>query len=138
MATRGKPFEPGNTCGRGRPRGSRNKTTLMAQELLDSYAEPLVKKCLQKALQGDPKAMQLCMDRVLPARRDMPVRIGKLSTRTAADVSQASDTVIQKVAAGRISPAQGQAFAELIEGRRRTIETQEFDERLRAMEAQNK
>lgn len=135
MATRGRPFEPGNKLGRGRPRGSRNKTTLMAQKLLDSYAEPLVMKCVHQAMHGDLRAMKLCMDRVLPARRDLPVKIGKLSMRTPEDVSKASDTVLHKVAAGHITPTQGQALADLIEGRRRTMETQDFDERLRAMEA---
>jgi hypothetical protein len=136
MATRGKPFEPGNKLGRGRPRGSRNKTTVMAQELLDSFAEPLVKKCLHQALQGDIKAMQICMDRVLPARRDLPVKIGKFPIHTAADVSRASETVIEKVAAGQITPIQGKVFADLIEGRRRTIETQDIDARLQALEAE--
>ena len=136
MATRGKPFEPGNKLGRGRPKGSRNKTTLMAQKLLDSFAEPLVKKCLHLALQGDSKAMQLCMNRLIPVRRDLPVKIGKLPTRSADDVSNASQKVTQKVAAGQITPAEGRAMAELLESRRRTIETQEFSERLRTLEAQ--
>ena len=31
---RGRPFEPGNKLGRGRPPGSRNKKTLIIQEIL--------------------------------------------------------------------------------------------------------
>jgi hypothetical protein len=46
--------------------------------------------------------------------------------------------VLQKVAAGEITPAQGHTMAELIDLRRRAIETQEFEERLKAVEAQNK
>jgi len=53
MATRGRPFEPGNKLGRGRPRGSRNKTTLVAGELLHSYALALMRKAIALALQGD-------------------------------------------------------------------------------------
>lgn len=138
MATRGRPFASGNKFGRGRPRGSRNKTTLLAQELLESYSEPVVKKCLQKALMGEDKALQICMDRILPVRRDLPVKLGKVPVRTAADVSKASEIVLQKVAAGELTPAQGQAMAELIDMRRRAIETEEFEHRLKAVEAQNK
>jgi len=133
MPARGKPFAPGNKLGRGRPRGSRNKTTLLAQELLDSYAEPLVRKCLHMALQADPKAMQLCMDRILPARRDLPVKIGKLPMSTAAELSKVSEMVLQKVASGQITVTQGLGFSELIENRRGTIETVEVDARVRAL-----
>jgi len=138
MATRGRPFEPGNKCGRGRPRGSRNKTSAAAQDLLEKYAEPVTKKCIAQALQGNPKSMQLCMDRIVPSRRELPVKIGPMPTQTLADVSQASELVIRKVASGLITPTQGQALAELIEGRRRVLETQELSERLGALEAQSK
>jgi hypothetical protein len=136
MSVRGKPFEPGNKIGRGRPRGSRNKTTQLAQELLDSHAESLVRKCLVMALQGDPKTMQICMDRILPARRELPVRIGKLPTRTAAELAKASELVMRKVAAGKLTVAQGQAFAELIDRRRQVIETHDFEQRLQQAEVQ--
>ena len=32
--TLGRPFPPGNKCGRGRPKGSRNKRTVLAREPL--------------------------------------------------------------------------------------------------------
>src|SRR5262245_26144335 len=100
MSARGRPFEPGNKFGRGRPRGSRNKSTLLAQNLLHSYAEPVVKTCIQQAVKGDPTAMRLCMERIAPMRRDAPVKIGKLPTHTAADIAKSSEMVVQKVAAG--------------------------------------
>ena len=34
MAQRGRPFQPGNKFGRGRPRGSRNKKTILIEEFL--------------------------------------------------------------------------------------------------------
>ena len=38
---RGKPFAPGNRSGKGRPVGSRNKTTLMLEQLLDGEGEAI-------------------------------------------------------------------------------------------------
>jgi hypothetical protein len=134
MPGRGKPFEPGNKLGHGRPRGSRNKTTQMAQELLNSYAEPIIRKCMAIALKGDSKALQLCVDRILPARRELPIKIGRLSLGTAAELSKASELVTQKVAEGRLAPGQGQAFAELLEQRRKIIETDDLERRLQALE----
>jgi hypothetical protein len=107
---------------------------MMAQELLDSHAESLVRKCLVSALKGDIKALQLCLDRILPARRELPVKIGKLSLGTATDLAKASARVTLKVAAGQLTPGQGQAFAELIERQRKVIETEDFDRRLQALE----
>lgn len=74
---RGKPFEPGNKFGRGRPRGSKNKTTVMAQELLESYAVPVVRKIIQMAILGDTTAQKMCMDRIAPVRRDQTVKFGR-------------------------------------------------------------
>ena len=133
---RGKPFEPGNKIGRGRPRGSRNKATLLAQELLDSYSKPLIRKCIMMAMEGDATAMRLCMERLVPARRELPVKIGKLPTRTAEDLAKASETLTQKVTAGELTPGQGQAFAEVFNRRREVILTHDIDQRVRAMEAQ--
>src|ERR1700674_5196537 len=59
---RGRPFEPGNKCGRGRPKGSRNKSTSAAQRLLEQHYETLMAKQLQAAHQGDPKARQWCLE----------------------------------------------------------------------------
>ena len=133
---RGKPFEPGNKLGRGRPRGSRNRTILIAQQLLDSHAEPLVRTCLLMALKGDPKAMHLCMDRILPVRRDMPVNLGSLPTATAEQLSAASEKITDKVAADKLTLTQGHALAALLAQRGRIIETRNLDERLRKLEVQ--
>jgi hypothetical protein len=135
MKTRGKPFEPGNKFGRGRPRGSRNKTTQMAQALMNEFAVPLLKTCIKGGLAREPKALQLCIERILPICKDLPVKIGKFPVKTAADLTNASELMLGKVAAGQISPSQGSAFAALIGGHRQTIETKEVFARLEALEA---
>jgi hypothetical protein len=55
-----------------------------------------------------------------------------------ADVATASESVLSGVARGQLTPAEGQAFSLMLEGRRRMIETQELDQRLRALEDLNK
>jgi hypothetical protein len=121
MAARGKPFEPGNTFGRGRPRGSRNNTT-KARELLDNYAEPLVRKLLNSALHGDMKALHLCIDRVIPVCRELPVNLGPLPSGTIAELNRSSEKILKMVAGGKLTPTQGQAMLDLIERRRHVIE----------------
>jgi hypothetical protein len=120
--------------GRGRPRGSRNKTTLMAQALLDKYAEPLVRKCLQMALEGDLKALQLCLERIVPIRKQLPMDLGNISLTTPADLSRASEMVTQKVTNGQVTPEQAHSLTELFEKRRKVVETEIVDQRLRKIE----
>ena len=67
---RGRPFEKG-TSGNpsGRPRGSRNATTLALEVLLDGQAQALTQKAIDLALTGDIPALRLCLDRILPPRK---------------------------------------------------------------------
>jgi hypothetical protein len=131
---RGRPFQPGNKYGRGRPRGSRNKVARVCQDTLDSYAEPLTKKCLFLALQGNPTAMRLCMERLTPARRQRTLQFKMPPVKTIADVATAAESVVNGVARGQLTPGEGQAFSAMLEGRRRVIETEELDQRIRALE----
>ena len=62
---RGRPFAAGNTAGRGRPKGSRNKASSVGQDLLDRFAPHLMGKCIERALKSDDRsAMRICMDRI--------------------------------------------------------------------------
>ena len=57
----------------GRPKGSRNKTTLFKEamkghfeDLLETEGEKVFRACVQKAVEGDTTAMKLIMDRIIP------------------------------------------------------------------------
>jgi hypothetical protein len=133
--TRGRQFQPGNTFGRGRPQGSRNKATIALQEMLDGHGEAITKKCALMAMQGDPTALRLCMERLLPPRKDQPVRFNVGPVTTAAEVAAAVSAVLQAVGGGQLTPAEGQMIAAILEGRRRVIETEEHERRLQALES---
>jgi hypothetical protein len=47
---------------------------VLAEQLLDGEAEGLVRKIIQKAKHGDVAALRICIDRILPPRRERPVR----------------------------------------------------------------
>lgn len=64
---RGRPFANGNP---GRPPGSRNKTTVALEQLLEGQGEAIVAKVAEKALEGDRMAMRLVFERVMGARRE--------------------------------------------------------------------
>ena len=134
---RGRPFQPGNKYGRGRPLGRRNKTARVLQDKLDSHGENLINRCVYMAHRGDPTALRLCMERLMPVRRQRTVQFKVPPVKTLADVDAASESVVSDVARGQLTPAEGQAISELLEDRRRVIETQEIEERIRALEQAN-
>jgi hypothetical protein len=131
---RGKPFEQGNKFGKGRKAGSRNKSTIALQEIMDQYAEPILKKAALKALQGDTAALRLCLERILPPRRHTPVKFKLPSISSAVDVAQALETVLQAIASGKLTPTEGEAVAAAVERRGQSIERVDLDARLRALE----
>ena len=72
---RGRPFkksQSGNPA--GRRIGCLNKTTLAAAALLTGEAEALTRKAVELALVGDPTAMRLCLERILPQCRERMVK----------------------------------------------------------------
>src|SRR6266536_3716420 len=71
---RGRPFEKGRSANPlGRRVGCRNKTTIAAAALLAGEAEALTRKAVKLALVGDPTALRLCIERVLPQCRERTV-----------------------------------------------------------------
>src|SRR5436190_14898698 len=98
--TRGRPFAPGNKLGRGRPRGSRNKATLVFQKMLGQHGEALVKKCVVMALQGDMTAMRLCIERLLPTCKQSPVQFKLPPITTAAQLAQAQAMILDAFSRG--------------------------------------
>ncbi|MGC2203149.1 MAG: DUF5681 domain-containing protein, partial [Stellaceae bacterium] len=68
---------------KGRPPGARNKATLAAELLLDGEAEALIRRAVELALEGDPMALRLCLERIIPPRRARPVQLGLAPVRSA-------------------------------------------------------
>src|SRR5260370_13252465 len=105
--TPGSPFQPGNTFGRGRPQGSRNKATIALQKMLDDRGESITRKCSLMAMQGDATAMRLCMERLIAPRKDQPVKFKLPLVRTAAEVPEPVSVVVQPDCRGQITHPEG-------------------------------
>jgi hypothetical protein len=131
---RGRPFAPGNTLGRGRPKGSRNKRKSSGQDLLDEYAPHVTRKCLAMAMQGDRSAMRLCMERISPARRGACITMNLPAIRTAGDVDKAAEKVTQAIRRGDLTPTEGGVMMNILESRSRIIEKVDWEKRLEKLE----
>jgi hypothetical protein len=127
---RGRPFEPGNKIGRGRPKGSRNKIRLEAQRLLAQHSQAITQKCIILALQGEAFAMRLCMERILPALRDPAVLLPLTKIGNASDVAAAGQVVWTAIAKGTITPEEGEKTSRVLEMQRKTLELVDTEKRL--------
>ena len=91
---RGRPFEKGRSGNPlGRRVGCRNKTTIAAAALLAGEAEALTRKAVELALGGDPTAMRLCIERILPPCRERTVKFILPPIESAADIAPAMKAV---------------------------------------------
>ena len=135
MSSRGKPFKKGQSGNpEGRPKGSRNKTTLAMEALLDGEAEAITRKAIEKAKAGDMTAIRLCLERTISAVKSRPIEIDLPPVETAKDITAAHGAVIAAMARGELTPDDAAAIAGVLESRRRAIETVELEARISAIE----
>jgi len=129
-------FKPGNQYGKGRPAGSKNNVSIACQNVLDGEAETISRRCVEMALAGDSTALRLCMERIVPAKKDRFIALNLPSIRDAAGVSAALDEVLTAVSLGRLTMPEASTLAGILEARRRSLETVELEGRLAILESQ--
>jgi hypothetical protein len=127
--------ESGNPA--GRPKGARNRSTLLAQELLDGDGEAIVRKAIAMAKKGEAVALKLCIERILP-RRAHVVELALPEIRAAEDVAGGCAAVLEAAAAGRITLAEAKEFLGLLDLVRRSIETHDLAVRIQLLEEGSK
>ena len=130
---RGRPFQKGNP---GRPPGSRNKTTVVLQEMLNGQAEAITAKVVEMALQGDRVAMRLCFERIVGAAPERSIALNLPKITSATDCAAALASVVAAVGSGDITPGEALAISQLIGLTVRAFEATEFEKRLEAIENQ--
>jgi hypothetical protein len=130
------PWQPGQSGNPdGRPKNSRNKTTLMLEALFEGEAEEIARKAVELAKAGDGPVLRAMLDRLSPPRKDSPITLDLPNIETAADTKAASAAVLAAVAAGNINPSEGQAVMALLTAHRAIVETEELEARIAALEA---
>jgi hypothetical protein len=128
----GKPFEPGNP---GKPKGARHKATLAAEALLEGEAKALTRKAIAMALAGDTTALRLCLERLVPPRKERTIRFAAPALAAAADVPAALAAIVAAIAQGYITPGEGSDLAALIDRFRAAFEVESLEARITALES---
>ncbi|KAB1068188.1 DUF5681 domain-containing protein [Methylobacterium planeticum] len=136
MSTRGKAFEKGQSGNpAGKPRGARNRMTIALEALLDGEAETITRKAIDLAIDGDPQALRMCLDRLMPVRRDRPVLFELPPIETTADLPKATGALLEAVASGELTPSEAADISKSIDAHVKAIEATDLHERLSRLEA---
>ena len=125
--TQFKPGQSGNPA--GKPKGTRNATTLALEALLDGQASALTQKAINLALAGDMAALRLCLDRILPPRKDSPVAFDLPEIKTLNDAVPAMGALVKAVGQGDLTPTEAAELTKMVQAFAKIIETAELEER---------
>ena len=127
---RGRPFAKRNAR---RPRGSKNRRTVLAQALLAGEETELVRKAIELAKAGDVPLLKLLLDRLLPKERLIKIDIPRFDFSDEAIDGMAA--ISRAIAEGQITPSEGAALSHMISGYSRAIEVWDLSRRIEAIEA---
>jgi Family of unknown function (DUF5681) len=131
-----KPGQSGNPD--GRLKGARNRATVAAERLLDGEADALTRKAIELAKEGDTTALRLCIERILPSRKDRPVSFNMPRIETIADSVKAAAAIASAVADGDLTPIEAAELSKVVEGYTRAVETADISARLLRLEQAQK
>jgi len=119
----------------GRPPGSRNKATLIIEQLLEDESEQLARKLINLAKEGDISALRLCMDRLAPVPKERNIHLDLIPGHTTEELAANSQRVLTAIGEGRITPGEGQALSQILQDQCRALELVELDRRIKEVES---
>lgn len=131
-STQFKPGQSGNP--RGKPKGALNKATLAAQALLDGEAEALTRKAVELALEGNIQALKLCLERLLPPKKERAVTVDLPSVMGVDALPQLTAALLAAVGSGELTAGEAAGLSSLVANHGRVLELAELEKRIAALE----
>lgn len=127
-------FATGNKASPGRPPGRGAVAEMRATLATDLHK--IIETLRAQALGGDPQAIRIILDRVLPTLRpvEQPVELALPVGGTLAEQAQA---VVRAAADGDLAPSQAAQIVTALGGVAKIIETTELVRRIEALEARH-
>jgi hypothetical protein len=133
--SRGKPFEPGNKCSHGRPKGSKNKVTRTVGDVIREQRQNILNKTILDFFRGDKTSKVILNREIFSNRHHSSVKVKLPPTDTLAGIDAASDQVLNAMIAGDLSPQVGRAVLDTLAFKVSTIQAAEHERRIEALES---
>jgi hypothetical protein len=119
----------------GRPLGSRNKATLLCEQLLHGQAEQITQKLVELALKGNMQAICAALDRLVPPRKERSVNLELRPVSDLQDLALQYQEIVSAIAAGDITPAEGESLSNILTSQSQTLERVNLEQRVENLEA---
>lgn len=107
---------------------------LKAKQYLEDHALLLTKTMVERALKGDSTCLSWCMDKVWTRPEPTPPALDMPEFRSREDVTGFAATIMQAVAQGGLTLAQGTAYMELLAQYSQVLDMDELKQRLLQLE----
>jgi len=127
-----KPGKSGNPA--GKPKGTLNKATMAAQALLDGEAEALTRKAVELALEGNMAALKLCLERLLPPRKERSVSLNLPAMDSVDALPALTAALMSAVASGQLTIGEAAGLSTLAANHGKALELVELEKRISALE----
>ena len=126
----GGKFVKGNKASPGRTPG-RSKVAELREKLAQDV-DAVIRIVREQALAGDPQAIRILLDRVLPSLR--PVELPTPMHLPEGNLAHQAHAVVQAVADGDIAPSQAAQIISALGGVAKIVETTELLDRIAKLE----
>jgi hypothetical protein len=93
--------------------------------MLDGEAEALTRKAIELALEGNVLALKICLDRILPARRERDVTLNLPSLRSPSDAGKVTAAILAAVTKGEITISEATELAKLVGAHAASLQSSE-------------
>jgi len=121
----------------GREKGTRNQATMLAEQLFDGAVGAIINKTVAMSLEGNVKALDIAVRRIIAPRRYRPCDFALPALNTAADAAPAIAAIAAAAAGGLLSTAEAAELSQVVDAFIRAREAGEIEARLQRLESVN-
>jgi len=107
-------------------------------ELMDGEGEAITRTAISEAKAGNPVALRLCLDRIMPPRKDRTIAFALPPIETSADLTRATGALLAAVADGELTPSEAAELGKLVDAHVKAIEVTDIQERLARLEGRKR
>jgi hypothetical protein len=107
----------------------------MSEALLEGERSEIVRALIEGAKAGDPTALRLCTERLIPLRKGRIVEFPLPPIKTASDIVAGIGAVVIAMSKGVLTPDEAMAIADVIETSRKAWETCNLADEVRELKA---
>jgi hypothetical protein len=108
----------------------------VCEQLLEGEAEDLIRTLVEKAKGGNIQALGMCLDRLLPARKERCINLESRPITGLQDLPIQYQDITSAVAEGRITPSEGESLSNILTSHAQVMERVNLDQRIAALEDQ--